>query len=106
MQPDLNQLMRKARQMQEAMQTAQTELAQAQIEGTSGGGAVKITCTGGLEFSKVKISKEAVDPEDVETLEDLVLTAIQDCCKQAQELAQKKMGPLMGGMGMPPGMGF
>lgn len=111
MQPDLNQLMRNMQKMQMEMQKLQSELAKTPVEGSSGGGAVTITCTGALQFSAVKIKKEAVDPDDVETLEDLVLAAIKDACEKAKTLGQEKMGRSLGGLvggmpGLPPGMGF
>ena len=106
MQPDLNQLMKNAQKMQKAMEQAQNELAMAKVEGTSGGGAVTVTCTGALEFTKIKIKPEAVDPQDVETLEDLVLTAIKDACQKATQLQQQKVGQSMSGIQLPPGFGF
>ena len=110
MQPDINQLMRNMQKMQNEMEKLQSELATTPIEGSAGGGAVTITCTGALEFSAVKIKKEAVDPEDVETLEDLVLMAIKDACDKAknlgQEKMQKKIGGMASGMPMPPGFGI
>lgn len=106
MQPDINRMMQEYKKMQQGMERVQAELAQTNVEGSSGGGAVKVTCTGAFEFKAVKIKPEAVDPADVDTLEDLVLTAIKDACAKAQELGQKKMGPLVGNMQLPPGMGF
>jgi DNA-binding YbaB/EbfC family protein len=105
-QPDLNQMMNNVRKMQEAMEKLQAELAQTPVEGSSGGGAVKITCTGALDFTAVKIKPDAVDPADVETLEDLILTAIKDACQRAKDLGEQKMGKQLAGMQLPPGMGF
>jgi len=105
MQPDLNQMMRNIEKMQRTMEKLQGELAQMTVEGTSGGGAVKITCTGAFEFKAVKIKPEAVDPSDVETLEDLILTAIQDASTKAKELGQKRMEQQLGGQ-LPPGLTF
>jgi len=99
-------MMQEYAKMQKGMERVQNELAEAKVEGTSGGGAVKVTCTGTFDFRSVKINKEAVDPEDVETLEDLVLTAIKDACNKAQELGQKKMSASLGNIQLPPGMGF
>lgn len=110
MQPDFNQLMRNMQKMQTEMEKLQNELAVTPVEGTAGGGAVTVQCTAALEFSGVKIKKEAVDPEDVETLEDLVLMAIKDACEKAKNLGQQKMGQKLGGLAsglpLPPGMGF
>lgn len=110
MQPDINQMMRNMAKMQAEMEKLQNELAVTPVEGSAGGGAVTIQCTAALEFSGVKIKKDAVDPEDVETLEDLVLMAIKDACEKAKNLGQEKMGRSLGGltsgMQLPPGMGF
>ncbi|HEY9712314.1 MAG TPA: YbaB/EbfC family nucleoid-associated protein [Chroococcales cyanobacterium] len=105
-QPDLAKMMRDAAKMQAEIARIQNELQTTPVEGSAGGGAVKITCTGALDFSKVKISKEAVDPDDVETLEDLVLMAIKDACDKARDLGQQKMDKTMGSMGLPPGLGL
>ncbi len=103
-QPDLNQMMANIGKMQQAMEKLQAELAKATVEGSSGGGAVKVTCTGSLDFTSVKIKPDAVDPGDVETLEDLVLTAIKDACQKAKEMGEQKMGSQIAGMGLPPGL--
>lgn len=92
--------------MQQDMAKLQAELAAIMVEGTAGGGAVTIICNGNAEFKSVKIKKEAVDPEDVETLEDLVLAAIKDASNKAQALMQKKAGHLTAGLNLPPGMGL
>jgi DNA-binding YbaB/EbfC family protein len=102
MQPDLNQMMRQAAKMQREMEKIQDELNKTPVEGSAGGGAVKVTCTGAIEFTKIKLSAEAVDPNDIETLEDLILTAIKDASQKAKDLAQGKMGKLQ----LPPGLGF
>jgi|ERR1700678_4292931 nucleoid-associated protein EbfC len=101
MQPDMNQLMMQAQKLQREMQRVQEELAKTPVEGSAGGGAVKVTCTGAFEFTAVKIKPEAVDPADIDTLEDLVLTAIRDATGKAKEMAENKAGGLM-----PPGFGI
>ena len=110
MQPDLNKMMRDAQKslmkMQEDMQKAQAELATSAVEGTSGGGAVRIICTGAQEFTSVKIKPEAVDPGDVETLEDLILAAIKDATQKSQALIQEKTGRITQGLNLPPGLGM
>jgi DNA-binding YbaB/EbfC family protein len=108
MQPDMNQMMQKMQKAQEAMAKLQDELNRAVVEGSSGGGAVKVTCTGGMDFQGIKISKEAVDPTDVETLEDLILTAIKDACDKAKKLGEQKMSSQLNAMNLqlPPGFGF
>jgi len=92
--------------MQQDMAKMQTELAAVMVEGTAGGGAVTVICNGNAEFKSIKIKKEAVDPDDVETLEDLVLAAVKDASTKAQNLMQQRAGGLTAGMKLPPGMGF
>jgi DNA-binding YbaB/EbfC family protein len=88
------------------MLKVQQELANATVEGSSGGGAVTVKCSGAMEFKSVKIKPEAVDPSDVGTLEDLVLMAVKDACLKAQQLGEQKMKPALGNIKMPPGLGF
>ena len=95
----MQQLMKQAQKMQQQMLAAQQELAEAQVTGTAGGGLVTATVTGAGEVRAVKIDPKAVDPDDVESLEDLVLAAIRDASRAAAELAEQKMGPLTQGMG-------
>ena len=103
-QPNLQQLMQQAQKMQQQMADVQAELAEAEVTGTSGGGLVTITLTGAGDVTAVKIDPKAVDPDDVESLEDLVVAALRDAARAAAELAEQKMGPLtqgMGGLGLP-----
>lgn len=93
----LNQL----QQMQKKMMQAQEELGETRVEGSAGGGIVIVTMNGHREVQAVKISPDAVDPDDVELLQDLVMAAIADASKKAQELAEAKMGPLTGGVNIP-----
>ncbi|MDR3614917.1 MAG: YbaB/EbfC family nucleoid-associated protein [Candidatus Obscuribacterales bacterium] len=102
MQPDMNQMMQQAKKMQQQILKMQEDLAKTPVEGSAGGGAVTVTCTGAMEFTAIKIKPEAVDPSDIDTLEDLVLTAIQDATKKAHEKAQS----MTSGLGLPPGLGF
>jgi len=95
----MQQLMKQAQKMQAQMLAAQAELAQAQVEGTAGGGLVKVTATGAGEVLSVTIDRKAVDPDDVESLEDLVIAAIRDAARAAAELSEQTMGPLTQGMG-------
>ncbi len=104
--PDMNQMMQAMAQAQKSMEKAQQELSSSTVEGQAGGGAVKITCTGDLEFKSVKIKPDAVDPSDLGMLEDLVLTAVNDAANKAKESAARKMQALMPPGLMPPGMGF
>ncbi len=99
-QPDLGQLMAQAQQMQEQLMAAQAEAAEKVVEGQSGGGVVKVSVTGGMEFTSVKIDPSAVDPDDVEMLEDLVLAALHYAMSKVNDLSQQAMGGLdMGGLG-------
>jgi nucleoid-associated protein EbfC len=97
--PDLQQLMQQAQQMQEQLMAAQQELAEAEVTGTAGGGLVTATVTGAGELKALVIDPKVVDPEDTETLADLVVAAVRAANHSVQELAAKKMGPLAGGLG-------
>jgi nucleoid-associated protein EbfC len=98
-QPDMQQLMKQAMQMQQQLAAAQAELAEAEVTGTAGGGLVSATMTGSGELTAITISPEAVDPDDVETLQDLVVAAVRDASRAANELAATTMGPVTGGLG-------
>jgi hypothetical protein len=93
------QMQQMVQQMQRQMQQIQEELGNTSIEGTAGGGTVIVTMNGHREVQDVKLSAEVVDPDDVDMLQDLILAAINDATKKAQELTEERMGPLMGGMG-------
>ena len=96
---DMSGLLAQAQAMQERLFTAQQELADARVEGTAGGDLVTATVSGAGELVGLVIKPEAVDPEDAETLADLILAAVRDANTQAQALAASKLGPLTGGMG-------
>ena len=98
-QPNLQQLMKQAQKMQQQLAAAQAELADAVVSGTAGGGLVTVTMTASGEFRSVAIDPKAVDPDDVETLEDLVLAAIHNATEAGRTLTEEKMGPLSAGMG-------
>jgi nucleoid-associated protein EbfC len=98
-QPNMQQLMKQAQKMQQQMATAQQELAEAEVTGTAGGGLVTVTLRGTGEVSAVKIDPKAVDPDDVETLEDLIAAAFHNATEAVRELAEEKMGPLTAGLG-------
>jgi nucleoid-associated protein EbfC len=98
-QPNLQQLMKQAQKMQQQLAEAQAELAEAEVTGTSGGGLVTVTISGAGEVKSVKIDPKAVDPDDVETLEDLVLAAVHNANDAVRKLTEQKMGPVTGGMG-------
>ena len=97
-------LMKQAQKMQQDMLKAQEELAVKTVEATVGGGAVTVVATGSKEIKEIRISQDAVDPDDVETLQDLVLAAVNEALRQADALAQNTMGGLAGGLGNIPGM--
>ncbi len=96
---DLSQLMQQAQQMQQQLATAQEELADAEVTGSAGGGLVTATMTGTGELIALTIAPAAVDPDDVETLADLVVAAVRDATSNAQKLSAEKFGPLAGGLG-------
>jgi len=98
-QPNLQQLMKQAQKMQQQMAEAQAELAEAEVTGTAGGGLVTVTAKGTGDVTAVKIDPKAVDPDDVETLEDLVLAAIHNAMEAVRDLTEEKMGPLTSGLG-------
>lgn len=98
-QPNFKQLMA----LQQQLATAQAELAAAELTGSAGGGLVTVTVSGTGDVKKVTIDPKAVDPDDIETLEDLVLAAVHNASEAARSLAEEKMGPLSGALGGLPG---
>ena len=94
---DLGALLEQAQAMQEQVMAAQAEAADQEVEGSAGGGMVKVTVTGGMEFRAIHIDPAAVDPADVEMLEDLVLAALHDAVAKANEISQAAFG----GLGLP-----
>ncbi len=98
-------MMRQLEQMQNRMAKAQEEIAAATVEGSAGGGVVTITMTGDQELRAVTIKPEAVDPEDIETLQDLVMAAVNDALTRSKELQAQRLGEVTGGM-LPPGFGI
>ncbi|MFI1964634.1 YbaB/EbfC family nucleoid-associated protein [Streptomyces pathocidini] len=105
-QPNMQQLLQQAQKMQQDLAAAQQELAETPVEGSAGGGLVKATVNGAGELQSLVIDPKAVDPEDTETLADLVLAAVRDATGAAQELQQQKLGPLAQGLPGMPGMPF
>src|SRR5579875_2262140 len=93
------QLLKQAQQMQQQLQDAQAELAAAEVTGSAGGGLVTATVLGSGELVSLVIDPKVVDPDDVETLQDLIVAAVRDANRAATELASEKMGPLAGGLG-------
>lgn len=94
-------LMRQAQQLQAKLEKTQEELANTELEASSGGGAVTVVVTGQQEIKSVKISPEVVDAEDVEMLEDLVMSAVSEALRKSQELAASRLGALTGGLKLP-----
>ncbi|MDR3052933.1 MAG: YbaB/EbfC family nucleoid-associated protein [Coriobacteriales bacterium] len=98
---DMNQMMRQARKMQADLARVQEEVNQLTCEATVGGGAVKVVAGGDLEIKSITIAPEAVDPQDVEMLQDLVTAAVNEAIRSAQELAAARMSAVTGGMNLP-----
>ncbi|WP_042453787.1 YbaB/EbfC family nucleoid-associated protein [Neobacillus dielmonensis] len=94
-------MMKQMQKMQKQMQEAQEKLGEEKIEGTSGGGMVTVVVTGHKEVVDVQIKPEAVDPDDVEMLQDLVLAAVNDALKKADELTNNTMGQFTKGLNLP-----
>jgi nucleoid-associated protein EbfC len=94
-------MMQQLQQMQNKLMKAQEELGTTEVEGTAGGGAVKVTMNGHRELRNLEIAPEAVDPEDVETLQEMIVAAFNDASKKAQDLSESKLGGLTGGMKIP-----
>jgi hypothetical protein len=91
--------MKQAQKMQQQLADAQAELAETEVVGTAGGGLITVTVRGTGEVESIKIDPKAVDPDDVETLEDLVLVALHNAAASAKALTEEKMGPLTAGLG-------
>ncbi len=98
-QPDMASILQQAQQMQQQLMAAQAEIAETEVTGQAGGGLVVATVKGTGEVVGLTIDPKIVDPDDVETLQDLVIGAIADASKAAQNVASEKLGPLAGGLG-------
>jgi nucleoid-associated protein EbfC len=96
---DMNKMLQQVQQMQEEMARAQEELAKETVEASAGGGMVVVKATGAGEIVEIKISPEAIDPDDPETLEDLVLAGVNEALRNAHELVQSRLGGALGGLG-------
>ncbi len=101
MKMDMNKLLQQAQQMQEQMAKVQEELAHEVVEASAGGGMVTVKATGAGEIQEIKIDPRAIDPDDPELLEDMVLAAANEALRSAQELAASKMSGLTGGLNIP-----
>lgn len=98
---DLRDLQRIAREMQANMEKAQARLGEETVEGRAGGGAVVVVMTGTQEVRSVRIRPDAVDPSDIETLQDLVLAAVKDAIERSKALAAERLGGITGGLKLP-----
>jgi nucleoid-associated protein EbfC len=113
-QPNMNQMLKQVQKMQQDMMKAQEALAHETVQSSAGGGMVTVTISGDLVVKDITIDPDAIDPEDAELLQDMVLAAVNEAIRQAQELAANKMGGLtggldlgaLGGMGGMPGLGM
>ena len=98
---NMGKMMKQVQKMQADMAKLQEELADRTVEATSGGGMVKVIASGKQEIKLIEINPDAVDPEDVEMLQDMVLTAVNEALRQSQEMTAKEMGKITGGMNVP-----
>jgi DNA-binding YbaB/EbfC family protein len=105
-QPNMQQMLKQVQKMQAEMVAAQEQLKHETVEASAGGGMVTVTVSGDLELKAIAIDPEAVDPEDVELLQDMVLAAVNEGMRAAQEMASKRLGGITGGMGGPGGLGL
>ena len=101
---NINKLMKQAQKMQEQMAKTQAELEEKTVEVQAGGGKVTVVANGAGDVVSIKIAREIVDPEDIEILEDLVLSGVQQAIEQGKALAQSEMTKITGGMDLPPGL--
>jgi nucleoid-associated protein EbfC len=103
---DLNAMMKQVQQMQADMADAQEKLKDETVEASAGGGMVKVKMSGDLRLLELRIDPEAIDPEDAELLQDMVLAAVNEGIRAAQELATSKLGGVTGGLGGAGGLGL
>ena len=96
---NMNNLMKQAQRMQRQMEEGQKELETKEFTAKAGGGAVEVTVSGKKEVLSVKLSEEAVDPDDIETLQDMIIAATNEALKQAEEASNELMGKMTGGLG-------
>ncbi len=101
---NMSQIMKQAKAMQDKMSEIQKKIENMEVEGTSGGGAVKVIMNGKHELKKINIDKSLLNAEEVEVLEDLIIAAINDVNKKINEDMNSQLGSLSGGLGLPPGM--
>ena len=98
---NMNKMMKQVQKMQQDMMKLQEELAERNVESTAGGGAVKVIANGKNEIISIDIKPEAVDPEDVEMLQDLITAAVNEALRKAQDMVSQEMGKITGGLKIP-----
>jgi nucleoid-associated protein EbfC len=98
-QPNMQQMLKQVQKMQQDMMAAQESLKDEVVEASAGGGMVTVQVTGDLNVKSIRIDPQAVDPDDVELLQDMVLAAVNEALRSAQELASSKLGGIAGGLG-------
>lgn len=96
--PNMQQLMKQAQKMQKQMEQTQASLAEKEITTTAGGGMIEVTVNAKKEIKAIKLQEEVVDPDDIETLEDLIIAAVNEALRQADEYAQQAMSKVTGGL--------
>lgn len=96
---NMNNIMKQAQKMQKQMEEAQAELESSEYTATAGGGAVEVTISGTKEITKIKLDPEAVDPDDVEMLEDLIMAATNEAIRKIEEMSTQRMSNIAGGLG-------
>ncbi len=96
---NMNNLMKQAQRMQRQMEEAQKELEEKEVTATSGGGAVTVTMSGKKEVTSIKLAEEVVDPDDIEMLQDLIMTAVNEAIRNVDDLSSASMSRITGGLG-------
>lgn len=104
-QMNMQQMMKQARKMQDQLAAAQETISQSTVDASAGGGMVKVTVNGDMQITSLSIDPEALDPDDVEMLEDMITAAVNEAMRGIGELANKQMGAITGGLNIP-GMSF
>ncbi len=98
---NMNKMMKKAKQMQKKMEKMKSEMEEETVEATAGGGVVKVVANGKREIVDMNIDEDAVNPEDVEMLEDLIIAAVNEAMRKVEDMMEEEMGKLTGGMNIP-----
>lgn len=100
-QPNLNKMLQQLQKAQAEMATAQEKLKDEVVEASAGGGMVTVKITGDLEIQEIKIDPSAIDPDDAEILQDMIVAAVNEALRSAQQLAEQRLGGIAGGLGLP-----